>query len=118
MFDKVINLSSLVQEAKNGEFDNIRELNKEFSEITQTVNKYKRMAKAAFEESNTCTHEECSTPYYQVKRTILSYVYDFQKDCLKCGKHFSVRDDGEKYNEKNIPEGYEGAKSRYYNNSF
>lgn len=114
MLDKIINLSSLVQEAKNGEFDTIRELEREFTEIRKTVNKYKRMAKEAFEENNKCTHAQCSPPYYQVQRRMVDYVYIFQKDCLKCGKHFYIHD---KYSERSLPEGYDGAESRSYSNS-
>ncbi len=118
MFDEIVNLGSLVREAQNGDFDNLREIDKEFAEIRKRVNKYKRKTRAAFIENSTCTHEECCKPYWHLQRRMIDYVYVFQKDCLKCGKHFFVQDNGDKYNEKHMPEGYEGSEKRYYNNSF
>lgn len=119
MFDKVINLSSIVQNAADGYYESENEITKEFNQLRTKLNKYKRKALEAFHAQNTCEHLNTCTPYYQVQRRVLgTYHYVFQKDCLDCGKHFSFfcEEDSE-YNERNPPEGYEGAEKRYYNNN-
>lgn len=118
MFDRVINLDSIIEDARNGGFENEREItiliNKHIAELRET----RRATIKAFHESSNCTHENTSEPFYQLQRRVMGYVLVFQKSCNGCGKKFhETCGEDSPYNEKNPPKGYEGATERYYNNN-
>ena len=118
MFDKIINLSSIEQRAKDGYYENELEIKKEFNDLLQRVRDSKRATIKSFHDSNDCTHETTTPPYYQLQRRLIDYVYVFQKSCTKCGKKFhKTCDSDSEYNENNHPPGYENSESRYYNNN-
>ncbi len=118
MFEKIINLSSTIQKAKDGYFEDEREIKEAFNAYKLQVSKAKKEALESFRESNSCSHEEFTPPFYQLQRRVLGYVYVFQKECKCCGKKFSMScGEDSPYNERNHPEGYQGATERYYNNN-
>lgn len=114
-FDSVINLSALLQEAKNGEFENLHELKKEFKEIIRCVHHSKRLSIQAFLDQSVCECAEFTKPEWSLRKHLVGYYYHFEKTCKCCGRlHSTDINDWSKVTDP-YPEGYEGAVNVYYN---
>lgn len=114
-FDEVINLTMMVVDAENGEFDNEVEIIKEFTNLRKKVNDYKRKAISAFRLQNTCEHLEYNEPKWSLRKNILNYYYYFEKVCKCCGHKESLIIEEWNNHTDPFPEGFEGAQKVYYN---
>lgn len=114
-FEAVINLSSILDDAKNGRFVSVDEIRKEINEIIRCTHHTHRLAKAAFLEQSTCNCAEFTKPQWSLRKNLLNYYYHFEKKCTTCGKTHCITLD--KWNDKTdpMPEGYEDAVKVYWN---
>lgn len=113
MIDKMLNLTSEVNDARNGVYESIQEIEDRFKDLSLEVVKYKHLTLKAFILSKHCEHQNFETPYYYLKENLLGDNFvQWHKVCSRCGKDFTVDTIAD-----SPPEGYEGAECRYYNNN-
>lgn len=113
VFEHIINLTALLESAKNGVFNDKREIKKQFRKIQRNVLEAERLCIDAHIEQMNCVCSEFTKPVWTLRNNILGYYYHFEKQCTNCGKnHYTTLDS---WNERDFPVGYENSTKGYYN---
>ena len=113
----VVNFPSMVDNCKDGLYNNEHEIKKQFTYLKKAFHAYERECIRVFHESSNCKHEVFDKSTYSLRKNILDYYYHFEKKCSNCGKSFTTTMSAEDFSEYegNFPEGYEGAEKQFYN---
>ena len=115
VFDHIINLSAILQDAKNGQFDKKSEIVKEFRLIKQNVHAAEKLCIDAHIDQMNCVCTEFNQPVWTLRKNIIEYYYHFEKVCKNCGKtHTTTLKEWDSKRDEH-PEGFEGATKAFYN---
>ena len=115
VFEHIINLSAMLQDAKNGKFDSKREILKEFREIKSNVLAAEKLCIDSHIEQMNCICSKFNKPVWTLRRNLVEYYYHFEKTCNNCGKvHTTTLKKWNNHTDPS-PEGFEGATKAFYN---
>jgi hypothetical protein len=111
---RLINLQSLVQDAGQGYFEDVQEIESHFKELEGILEETRCRVIEEHIKFSECNHDAYKNPIYKHVKMVLGYIYVFEKSCTQCGykETLKVKD----FDKTNFPEGFEGAKEQFYNN--